>query len=235
HGKQLQHRREIPSDQAVEVSVRERPQEARETVDHAVQPLVRHRLAHVAPAREHHRTIVGRQLLDEPAHERRLPDPRRPAHDRKHGTAAPREPERPLDLAGLASRPPCSGDMYSAVPQMPSSAVRRGSSPATISAAMPKSRITGRPSGVTTTFDGFRSRCSLPALWSATRPVASWASAERSRSTARTSGRTNSRKRLPFTSSMVKYHSSASPNNSYSATRLGWTMPTSVRNSRFSR
>ena len=101
HGKQLQHRREIPSDQAVEVSVRERPQEARETVDHAVQPLVRHRLAHVAPAREHHRTIVGRQLLDEPAHERRLPDPRRPAHDREHGTAALREPERPLELGEL--------------------------------------------------------------------------------------------------------------------------------------
>ncbi len=101
HRKQLQHRREIPGDQAVEVSVRERPQEARETVDHAVQSLVRHRLAHVAPARKHHGAILGHQLLDERAHERRLPDPRRPAHDREHGTAAPREPECPLELGEL--------------------------------------------------------------------------------------------------------------------------------------
>ncbi len=49
--------------------------------------------------------------------------------------------------------------------------------------ASPKSRITTRPSGVTSTLEGLRSRCSLPAACSAATASASWRSAGRSRST----------------------------------------------------
>ena len=49
------------------------------------------------------------------------------------------------------------------------------------SAAMPKSTSTTRPFGVTRTFDGFRSRWTMPASWSACNACASWPRPLRSR------------------------------------------------------
>ena len=56
----------------------------------------------------------------------------------------------------------CSGAMYAGVPTAPREA---GLSPIRSAArATPKS-ITFGPSGATSTFDGFRSRCTRPAPW----------------------------------------------------------------------
>jgi len=70
----------------------------------------------------------------------------------------------------------CSGDMYAAVPTTDVS-----DSGASASATRPKSSSTTRPSFVTITFDGLRSRWIIPAPWRASRPLASWRSAARSR------------------------------------------------------
>ncbi len=62
----------------------------------------------------------------------------------------------------------CSGDMYGAVP-----ASESDSSMLPSAETRPKSRITRRPSGVTRTLEGLRSRWSLPARWMASMPTAS--------------------------------------------------------------
>ena len=45
---------------------------------------------------------------------------------------------------------------------------------ACVSLARPKSRILTRPSRVTKTFSGFRSRWTMPFSWAAARPCAIW-------------------------------------------------------------
>ena len=92
-------------------------------------------------------------------------------------------------LASVTFRPAaCSGAMYAGVPaicvDVPTPSERRGST-------SPKSRTTTRPDGSTRTFDGFRSRWSLRARWSAATPSASCRMAPRRRSIpAASSGRT---------------------------------------------
>ena len=70
----------------------------------------------------------------------------------------------PTMYQSLASDVPspdaCSGDMYAGVPWTVTDCVSSGRD----SCARPKSRMTTRPSCVTSTFDGLRSRCSMPAL-----------------------------------------------------------------------
>ncbi|MCY1006809.1 hypothetical protein OV079_14860 [Nannocystis pusilla] len=81
-------------------------------------------------------------------------------------------------LAGEAGLPAaCSGAIVAGVPSRPSSPPS-----ATSSAARPKSRMTTRPSAVTSTFDDLRSRCSLPAACRALTPAASCSKAGRRRS-----------------------------------------------------
>ncbi len=71
----------------------------------------------------------------------------------------------------------CSGAMYAGVP----TALASVSCSESISKTSPKSSSTTRPSVVTRTFDGFTSRCTLPAAWSAESPRATCRNASRSR------------------------------------------------------
>ena len=76
----------------------------------------------------------------------------------------------------------CSGAMYPTVPRMANGPERvtvavASTSPAREPAAAlprPKSTIFTRPSAVTITFCGFRSRCTMPAAWAAARASATW-------------------------------------------------------------
>ena len=92
-----------------------------------------------------------------------------------------RLPRRTNRWLRMASHPNASsGDMYAGVPPLasPTSPACGGNS----SAIRPKSRITTRPSGVTRTFDGLISRCSLPLRCSAETPSISCRRACTSRS-----------------------------------------------------
>ena len=80
--------------------------------------------------------------------------------------------------AGLAFT--CSGDMYPSVPMTTPGSVAVGKFVASavpsacVSLARPKSRILTRPSLVTKTFSGFRSRWTMPFSCAAARPWAIW-------------------------------------------------------------
>ena len=71
-----------------------------------------------------------------------------------------------------------SGAMYAGVPRSVPSHSLDGD---VTSLVRPKSRITTRPSAVTSRFDGLMSRCSLPARWSVASPSTSCASVATSR------------------------------------------------------
>ena len=75
--------------------------------------------------------------------------------------------------APIGSHAACSGDMNSGVPRTAPSAVTPTPCSASMSRTRPKSRITTRPPGSTSTLDGLRSRCRKPASWIAWTPSAS--------------------------------------------------------------
>ena len=142
---------------------------------------------------------------------------------RRTSAAAPRTGARPTSASNRTAPTPyqshaavgaapaaCSGAMYEAVPTIQSAS--SASSPARDrSIATPKSSNTTRPSGVTRTFDGLMSRCTLPAAWSACTPRASWPSAARRRSgSAAPRARTWATTSMPCTSSIVKKTSCSS-------------------------
>ncbi len=78
-------------------------------------------------------------------------------------------PRLKMSLAGPTWRPSaCSGDMK---PGEPTTRPVRVSAPPSPPREMPKS-ITRGPSLASSTFDGFRSRCTTPAAWIALRPSA---------------------------------------------------------------
>jgi hypothetical protein len=89
------------------------------------------------------------------------------------------------DRTSTAEACTCSGDMYATVPitvpglVAPGDALRPSSAPAGIRFARPKSRIFTRPSAVTKTFSGLRSRWTIPFRWAAARPWAIWTAKER--------------------------------------------------------
>lgn len=133
------------------------------------QPLLREILGDVGE-RAHRRRVLA--LL---AHEDldRAPLERQPPgeHLEEHDADA-------VEIGGRTDRgggTACSGAMYAAVPITAESLDCRESE----SRTSPKSRMTTRPAGVTMTFDGSRSRWTLPARCSTSRPWASWSSAAR--------------------------------------------------------
>lgn len=162
--------------------------------------------------------------------------------------------------AGVAGSPISpSGAMYAGVPESVCSDGRRGRP--SNSSARPKSSSRGRPSGSTSTLDGFRSRCSSPASCSACRPramprntsatarvsLAPMASTGPMPTTSigssrvcivRRSGADTPRNRsgsAPSTSSIVKNQRSSSSPSSNNLTRLGWCSSAMARNSALNR
>ena len=238
-----------------------------------------------ASSAEHSRTQVRRQVGREQLGRRRI---RAAASGCIISIAAPVNGSRPVSasysitptayqsLASLTGSPAaCSGAMYAGVPL---TAVLRHALERAGIGDEAEVEHDHAPSRVTSTFDGLRSRCSLPAAWIAHTPCASWASASRSSairgrprpgSTARAVGpaprasrtvtcactacarrvsssprsaggaasgvRTNSRKELPRSSSIVKNHCAPLPTSSWSRTKFGCTTSASDRNSCLSR
>src|SRR5439155_887872 len=80
------------------------------------------------------------------------------------------EPRLKMSLAGPMSAPrTCSGDMY---PGEPISTFAPATTLASAASEIPKSMTRG-PSSASRTLEGFRSRCTTPAAWMASRPSAS--------------------------------------------------------------
>ena len=112
--------------------------------------------------------------------DRRFAFERPPARQHLVENRPEREDVRPCDRR---ERPlTCSGDMYPTVPsRVPAAVIAEAVSTADRavsgsrtgrSFARPKSRIFTRPSSVTKTFSGFRSRWTIPLSWAAARPRA---------------------------------------------------------------
>jgi hypothetical protein len=80
------------------------------------------------------------------------------------------EPRLNTSLAGPTGAPrTCSGDMY---PGEPISTFTPATTLASAASEIPKSMTLG-PSSASRTLEGFRSRCTTPAAWMASRPSAS--------------------------------------------------------------
>jgi hypothetical protein len=100
-----------------------------------------------------------------------------------------------------------------------------------ISATSPKSSTTTRSFAVTSTFDGFRSRCSRLCACRASIASASCRNSPRSATAERHRRRSAVHRSTPSTNSIVMHHVSAWVTSSYSVTRFGCPTPAMLRNS----
>ncbi len=141
----------------------------------------------------------------------------------------------------------CSGAMYGSVPSScptPESGVETvalseaslppgASSPTGF--ARPKSSTFTRPSRVSITFAGFRSRCTTPFSWAADSASAMVMPRSTTRATGRPPGVTCWSSPWPSTSSMVRNRKPSASSTVNSVTMLGWLSAATVRASRSKR